>query len=115
MLRLYMDHHVRAEITDGLRQRGVDVLTAHEDGAREIDDTTLLDRAASLGRVVFSQDSDFLMEAARRQRIGGPFGGVVYAHQLRVTVGQCVDDLELIANVCDAEELKNQVLYLPLR
>ena len=30
-LRLYMDHHVRGEITRGLRQRGVDVLTAFEE------------------------------------------------------------------------------------
>ncbi|AFY30690.1 hypothetical protein Cal7507_0188 [Calothrix sp. PCC 7507] len=31
---LYMDVHVPQAITDQLRRRGVDVLTAHEDGAR---------------------------------------------------------------------------------
>lgn len=29
---LYMDHHVKAAITDGLRRRGVDVVTCLEDG-----------------------------------------------------------------------------------
>lgn len=33
-----MDHHVPRAITNGLRLRGVDVLTAHEDGASELRD-----------------------------------------------------------------------------
>jgi hypothetical protein len=34
-----MDHHVHAAITEGLRQRGVDVLTVHEDWAAQFDAT----------------------------------------------------------------------------
>jgi len=51
---LYMDVHVRAEVTDGLRARGVDVLTAQEDGTAELDDPELLDHATALGRVLES-------------------------------------------------------------
>jgi hypothetical protein len=32
-LAFYMDHHVPRAVTLGLRLRGVDVLTAYEDGA----------------------------------------------------------------------------------
>jgi len=32
MLAFYMDHQVRGQITRGLRQRGIDVITAYEDG-----------------------------------------------------------------------------------
>ena len=42
MLRLYMDVHVKAAITAGLRQRGIDVLTAQEDGTERWDDDRLL-------------------------------------------------------------------------
>ena len=56
MVSLYMDHHVPSAITAGLRKRGVDVLTAEEDGSARLDDDPLLDRATSLGRVLFSQD-----------------------------------------------------------
>ena len=35
-----MDHYVHAVMTEGLRQRGVDVLTVHEDGATQFDVTT---------------------------------------------------------------------------
>jgi predicted nuclease of predicted toxin-antitoxin system len=64
--RLYMDVHVRRAVTTGLRLRGVDVLTAQEDGAGGFDDPRLLNRATELGRVLFTQDDDLLKEAARR-------------------------------------------------
>jgi hypothetical protein len=110
-----MDVHVRRAITEGLRLRGIDVLTAQEDGARRFTDPDLLDRATVLGRVLFSQDEDLLREAARRQQSGEPFTGVIYAHQQEVTTGRCVEDLELMAQVDEPEDLANRVEYLPLR
>ena len=62
-----MDEQVPKPITVGLRQRGVDVLTVQEDNRTGVPDPILLDRAAELGRVIFSQDDDFLTEAHRRQ------------------------------------------------
>jgi predicted nuclease of predicted toxin-antitoxin system len=111
---LYMDHHVPFSITRGLRQRGVDVMTAEEDGTKTWSDPELLNRATSLGRALFSQDEDLLAEAARRQHSGEPFAGVIYAHQLHITIGQCVNDLEILANVNDPADMANQVVYLPL-
>lgn len=95
--KLYMDVHVRRAVTIGLRLRGVDVLTAQEDGAERFDDPRLLARATELGRVLFTQDDDLLQEAGRRQDKGEGFAGVIYSHQLNVTIGQCIEDLELIA------------------
>ena len=65
---LYMDHQVPRSITVGLRMRGVDVITAHEDEAGAMSDSELLDRASQLGRVLFSQDDDLIIEAVKRQR-----------------------------------------------
>ena len=109
-----MDVHIRRAITVALLDRDVDVLTAQADGTAEVDDPDLLDRATALGRVLFSQDEDLLAEATRRQRHGIAFGGVVYAHQLYVTVGRCINDLELIAKVGSSEDLANRVQFLPL-
>ena len=36
----------------------------------------------------FTQDEDLLAEGVRRQRAGEPLPGIIYAHQLRVTIGQ---------------------------
>ena len=112
-IAFYMDQHVPRAITLGLRLRGVEVLTAYEDGASELEDVKLLDRAGELERVLFTRDDDLLAEATKRQRTGLPFRGIVYAHQLRVSIGKCVEDLELIAKAGEPTDLMNQVLFLP--
>jgi len=113
MLTLYMDHHVPAAVTAGLRKRGVDVLTAAEDSSARLQDDPLLDRATLLGRVLFSQDEDLLAIAHQRQQASRDFAGVVYAHQLAISIGQAVRDLELCSKVLDPEDMRNRVEYLP--
>lgn len=49
-----------------------------------------------MGRVLFTQDDDLLEEATHRQRAGIAFGGVIYAHQEAVSIGQCVQDAGLL-------------------
>ncbi len=110
-----MDVHAPVAITEGLRRRGVDVLTAQDDSSDRSEDPVLLDRAMALGRVLFTQDEDFLVEGSRRQRVREPFAGIIYSHQLRVTIGQCVEDWELIAKVYEPSEMANRVEHLPLR
>jgi hypothetical protein len=113
-IALYMNQHVPRAITIGLRLRGVDVITAYEDGASEMDDSELLDRAGELECVPFTQDDDLLAEATKRQREGAPCRGVIYAHQLRVSIGTCVHNLEIIAKAGEPEDLMNRVQFLPL-
>jgi hypothetical protein len=111
---LYMDAHIPRVITLGLRMRTVDVLTAQEDGAETLSDPELLDRAARLGRVVFTFDDDLLVEATKRQRAHQRLAGVIYAHPLQISIGQCIRDLELIAKAGEPEDLRDLVQYLPL-
>ena len=111
---LYLDVHVPAAITRGLVLRGVDILTAQIDGTTELEDPDLLNRATELGRVLFSQDEDLLAEATKRQRSGQDFGGVVYAHQLGITIGKAISDLEILAQAGNPEDFANRVEYLPL-
>lgn len=113
-LKFYLDHHVPAAIMDGLRRRGVDVLTAYEDGTAELDDPDLLSRTTQLGRVLFSQDRDLLVLADQWLQAGRTFGGLVYAHQLSVTIGEAMRDLILIAQVLEPEDMQNHVEFIPL-
>jgi hypothetical protein len=109
-----MDHHVSAPITEGLRRRGIDVLTAHEDGAAELDDESSLERAYHLGRVLFSQDRDLLVIAHHWLETGREFSGLIYAHQLDITIGRAVRDLELLVQVLEPDDLRNHIEFLPL-
>ena len=112
-LVLYMDHNVPRAITAGLQRRGIDVLSAYEDGAHALEDAAVLDRAQELGRVLFSRDDDLLREATRSQREGISFGGVIYAHQREVSIGRCIVDLHVIAEASEPEELRDRVIFLP--
>jgi predicted nuclease of predicted toxin-antitoxin system len=99
-----MDVHVRRAVTNALRLSSIDVLTAQEDGTAEWDDGPLLDLATDLGRILVSQDEDLLREGARRQRENMNFSGIIYSHQLRSTIGQLVEDLELFAEATSQDE-----------
>jgi hypothetical protein len=113
-ITFYMDHHVPRPVTVGLRLRGIDVLIASEDERAEAEDSELLDRATELGRVIFTMDSDFLDLAHEHQMNEESFLGVIYAHQLRISIGACINDLEFLAQAGKPEDFINQVIYLPL-
>lgn len=110
-----MDVHVRRAVTTALRLRSVDVLTAQEDSSAELADEELLKRATELGRVFVSQDEDLLREGARWLSERKRFSGIIYTHLLRNTIGQMVEDLELIAKATSGDEWWGRIEYLPLR
>jgi predicted nuclease of predicted toxin-antitoxin system len=110
----YMDENIPRAVTNGLRLRGVDVLTVQEDNRGGAPDLVVLDRAAALDRLVFTQDEDFLVEAQHRQQEGINFAGIVYIHHQRLIVGECIRELEMIAQIGNLEEFADRVQYLPL-
>jgi len=73
-IKFYTDEHVARAIVRGLRQRGVDVLTVPEGGLLGASDEKHLKRASAEGRVVFTQDEDFL----RLHASGVEHAGIVY-------------------------------------
>lgn len=110
---LYMDVHVPGPITAQLRRRGVDVLAAQDDGHDAVPDAKVLDRATALGRVLFAQDVRFRVLAENWQRQGREFTGLLFGPQLGSTIGQYVEDLELIAKASEPTEWRNVVQFLP--
>ncbi|MBE9080153.1 DUF5615 family PIN-like protein [Romeria aff. gracilis LEGE 07310] len=67
-IALYMDVHVPQAITAQLRRRNVDVLAAIEDETNLLPDDQLLERAAQLNRVLFTQDIGFRAMAESWQK-----------------------------------------------
>ena len=112
--KLYMDVHVPQAVTNQLRRRGVDVLTAIEDGAAILPDEQLLQRATQANRLLVTQDIRFNARAHIWQTEGRQFAGLAFAHPLAITIGQFVRDLELIALASIDDECRNQVFRLPL-
>ena len=59
-IRFHLDEHISAGIAAGLRRRNIDVTTAADAGLIGATDVAHLEFAASWGRVVVTQDDDFL-------------------------------------------------------
>jgi hypothetical protein len=114
MVAFYLDVHVHFAILHQLRRLDVDVVHAAEEGAAELEDAEILDRARDVGRVVFTQDIRFRAMAEEWQRTGRPFAGLAYGHQRGASIGQYIRDLELIAKGTEPSEWVNAVMYLPL-
>lgn len=110
-----MDVHIPQAITDQLRRRGVDILTAFEDECQELADDQLLLRVTQLNRVLFTQDIRFRVLAETWQVEGKRFSGLIFGHQLGGTIGQFVRDLELIAKASEPDEWMNGVHVLDIQ
>ena len=67
-----------------------------------------------MGRVLFTRDHDLLAEAAIPQHTGRRFFGVVYARPARVSIGQCVKDLEFLCTSGEPGDVVNTVWHLPI-
>jgi predicted nuclease of predicted toxin-antitoxin system len=106
-IKLYMDEHVPTAVTVGLRLRSVDVLTAQEADMLAASDEDHLALAVREGRVLFTQDADFLRLHAR----GVPHAGIAYVRQ-QTPVGNIVRGLMLICQVLEPEDMLNHVEFL---
>ena len=113
-LPVYMDVHVPMGVTQGLRRRRIDVRTAQDDAADRMADEQLLERATLLGRILLSQDVDYLEIAARWQRHGIAFRGMLFVPQ-GTPIGRIVEDVEICLAGLTAEEFMSRLVHLPLR
>lgn len=59
-------------------------------------------------------DDDLLAEACNEATQEQTFSGVIYAHPLCISIGHCIQSLELIAKAGEQEDLQNRVEFLPL-
>lgn len=110
---LYFDHNMPLPLASALRERGVDVLSAREDGCDREPDEVLLERATELERVMVSQDSDFLQLAQKRLSLGRSFPGLVFCRISGISTSELINDVELIAVAMTSGEMADQVVWIP--
>lgn len=102
-----MDEHVPKAVSEGLRQRGVDVLTVQKAGLLSASDEEHLKFAIEKGRVIFTQDADFLRLHA--ESVSHP--GIVYTPQQTPT-RTIIRGLMLIFDLLAPEDMANRVEFL---
>ena len=106
-VKFYTDEHVSRAVVRGLRSRGIDVVTVVELNLLGASDERHISLAHEQGRVVFTQDADFL----RLHTAGHEHSGIVYAPQ-GTPMGDVIRGLVLIHQILDAEEMVGHIEFL---
>ena len=106
-MKIYADENIERSIIEGLRRRGIEVVSALEIGYRGKPDEFHLSQAAELNAVILTHDNDFLMLADRFEH-----NGIIFAHSKNIPVGQCVRGVELIASILSDKDMKNHIEFL---
>ena len=116
MLRLLIDEDVHGDILNGLRRRqlALDMVRVQDVGLSHTPDPIILEWAAQQGRVVVSVDKKTLaVDAWDRVARGLPMPGVAILRIL-LSIGQAIDEMELIALAGTPDDFQDQVIYLPM-
>ena len=85
-IRFHLDENVNGAIANALRRRGIDVTTTPEEGLIATPDEVQLEFALSQGRVIFTQDADFL----RLNEAGVTHAGIAFCRPSSRSIGAIV-------------------------
>jgi predicted nuclease of predicted toxin-antitoxin system len=107
-IRFHLDEHCHRAIAEGLRRRGVDVTTTPEIHLQGASDADHIAYAVAEGRVIFTQDRDFL----RLHAAGMPHPGIAYADKDTKSIGDIIRGLVLLWEVLEPDEMLNRVEFL---
>jgi predicted nuclease of predicted toxin-antitoxin system len=106
-IKIYADESVNVAIVEGLKRRGVNAFSAKDLGKLGLTDEEQLKTAIQKQAVIFTHDVDFIKIAIKRNHLG-----IIYVHQQKLTIGECIKKLKFIAETKTAEEMQNQILFL---
>ena len=112
MLKIYSDESVNIEIIEAIKERGINAWSARDVGNLGLTDEEQLEYAYSERVCIFTTDDDFLKIAKTWNNQGKVHYGIIYVHPLKMSVGECIEAIELIAKVLDVGEMKDHIEYL---
>lgn len=112
MLRIYTNESVHVAIVIGLKQRGIDAWSARDAGNLGLSDERQLEYAHQEKAVIFTHDDDFLRLVHEWAQQNKEHWGVIYVHEQKLAIGECIRRLLDIALILKAEDLKNRLVFL---
>ena len=104
-IRFFFDQHIFGAVVNGLRQRGVDVLTAQEAGRCGVPDPEQLAFATEDERVMVSFDVDFIA----LHQAGVEHSGIAWCRATKYKIGELIQMLLLLHAVTDRDAMRNQL------
>jgi predicted nuclease of predicted toxin-antitoxin system len=107
-IRFHLDENCSKAIAAGLSRRDIDVTTTPGAGLVGAFDEQQLAYGLAQGRVLFTQDQDFLRLDAERVADMG----VAYCAKDTKSIGELIQSLVLIWEIYEPEDLSGRVEYL---
>ncbi len=107
-IRFHLDENVNLAVARGLRNLGIEVTTTPESGLLGAPDEEQLAYIVSERRVIFTQDTDFLIIASQTTA----HRGIVFARLNSRSVGQIIQSLQLIHGVLTPEDMFGHIEYI---
>ena len=111
-IRIYTNESVSIAIAEGLKRRGFDALSARDAGNLGLTDEEQLIYASKEKVIIFTHDTDFLQIAAKWLDEGRAHQGIIYCHQKRYSIGECVQKLRMLTAVFSSEDMANHIEFL---
>jgi len=110
-IKLYLEEHVQVSLAEGLRTRGVDMMTTQEAGNYSLDDIGQLNFAAKEDRVLVSFNKrHFAKIHYEWMEKGMTHAGIILSDQL--TVGIIIRRLMRLYFSLSREDMQNRLEYL---
>lgn len=107
-IRFHLDENCAKAVAKGLRRNGIDVTTSREVGLLGVIDEEQAAYALAEGRVIFTQDRDFL----RIHAAGIPHVGIACCEKDTRGIGEIIDALTLPWEIYEPEEMAGRIEYL---
>jgi hypothetical protein len=117
MLRFLSDEDFNGRIVRGLLLRAgeLDLVRTQDVGLRGAADDAVLVWADKYGRVLLTHDGRTMPNHIRsRLATGAHTPGIFIVDEL-ASIGDCVEDILLVAECSDKGEWEDQIVYLPFR
>jgi len=106
-LVFYINESVNIAVAEGLKRRGVKVITARDSGNLGLSDEEQFEYARKENLVIITHDDDFLSLAMDREH-----KGIVFVHQQKYSIGDLIRKLKLLWDVVEQKDMKNHVEFL---
>ena len=113
-IQLYVDEDAAEHaVVEGLRKRGVDVLTVVEAGMTSATDLEQFAFATAHERTIYTLNvSDFCQIHADSLAAGNDHGGIIVIPRQRYSIGEKIRRLVALIDSVSAEEMRNRLEFL---
>jgi predicted nuclease of predicted toxin-antitoxin system len=90
-----------------LKRRDIEAFSAKDIDKLGLTDEEQIEVAINKQAVIFTHDVDFLRIVLHKQH-----SGMIYVHQQKLSVGECIRRLKAIVEIKSPEEMRNQIIFL---